>query len=754
MRKTRFAILSMILFCINTFAGGSYFKNIESLGLDAKVAEKSINSILNVGGEFKLVNTEVDNLGISHHIYQQYSQGVKIDGMQVIIHENKNKIAYLINGQAATEDDLKQLGTNFRSSKDSTVVIIKNDKGEYCFAKKEITNEYIIYRDTKTNEIIKKISTVCNYSNVTNSVQTFYSGTQNINTRYYEDDNKFYLVDNKRRIIGIDATNTPPDNWDYTSPYASPYSDFTKDLEYLASITITNTPNDDWWYSIFDSNPDFFIEVRDLYGRTYYISETRSNGTFPITFTLPNIYLSSNFLIYLYDENTISDNVLGDIIEIPSNNGNTTYYFNTSKTIGYVNKNIRKASNPLVDAYWGMEKSYDYFFEKFGRIGAANSIELSHFIAFNPPNEFGSFSSENAAFFRFPFDENAFEYNGTKCGLFYFGAGSSEYGPFAALDLVAHEFTHMVTHCNHFPYDAGLVYEGESGALNESFSDIFASNVENYLGRLDWEMGEDITYYAPYLRSLKDPKSKEHPNTYKGDYWVNTSSDNGGVHTNSGVQNYWYYLVCEGGSGTNDFSYSYNINGIGIDKGEQIAYRNLIYYLTPNATYADACKGSIQATIDLYGTGTELQTVKEAWRAVGLNSAVNETENRYEINIVTDGEGVVETNTTSATSGSFVEITITPQDGFFQKSLTITKDDIEIAQDTRWFQMPEGNVTIHVVFEKIATDATETVQNKQVENSGIYSIDGKLIDKNPANTEMLENGYYIINGEKKLINNK
>ena len=88
----------MILFCINTFAGGSYFKNIESLGLDAKAAEKSINSILNVGGEFKLVNTEVDNLGISHHIYQQYSQGVKIDGMQVIIHENKNKIAYLING--------------------------------------------------------------------------------------------------------------------------------------------------------------------------------------------------------------------------------------------------------------------------------------------------------------------------------------------------------------------------------------------------------------------------------------------------------------------------------------------------------------------------------------------------------------------------------------------------------------------------------------------------------------------------------
>ena len=741
MRKLLFAILSMILFCTNTFAGGSYFKNIESLGLDAKAAEKSINSILNVGGEFKLVNTEVDKLGISHHIYQQYSQGVKIDGMQVIMHENKNKIAYLINGQAATEDDLKQLGTNFRSSKDSTVVIIKNDKGEYCFAKKEITNEYIIYRDTKTNEIIKKIPLVCNYSNATNRVQTLYSGTQQISTIY--DNNTFYLIDGERGIFGADATGITIAQW-AKSPAAMIYNsqniNFKDEHNFLFSITITDTPNKDWWYSIFDTSPDFFIEIRDYDGNVIYLSEKKENATFPITFTVPYINIASkNYIIYLYDKD-LTDDVLGDIIEIPVNISNS-HEFSTSKTNGIIRTTPQ---NPLIDAYWGVEKSYDYFLEKFGRHGAANSADIIHYILYNPAN-YNSY--ENASF-------NGI-INGS-IGLFLFGSGLKNEGPLVSLDITAHEFTHMVTNCNHYPYENGLIYQGESGALNESFSDIFASNVENYMNRLDWEIGEDVTYDTPYMRSLKDPKSKVQPNTYKGMYWVNTSeieNDNGGVHTNSGVQNYWYYLICEGGSGTNDYSYSYNINGIGIDKGEQIAYRNLIYYLTPNATYADACKGSIQATIDLYGTGTELQTVKEAWRAVGLNSAVNETENRYEINIVTDGEGIVETNTTSATSGSFVEITITPQDGFFPKSLTITKDDIEIAQDTRWFQMPEGNVTIHVVFEKIATDATETVQNKQVENSGIYSIDGKLIDKNPANTEMLENGYYIINGEKKLINN-
>lgn len=742
----------MILFCTNTFAGGSYFKNIESLGLDAKAAEKSINSILNVGGEFKLVNTEVDNLGISHHIYQQYSQGVKIDGMQVIMHENKNKIAYLINGQAATEDDLKQLGTNFRSSKDSTVVIIKNDKGEYCFAKKEITNEYIIYRDPKTNEIIKKIPLVCNVSHATNNVQTFYSGPQQINTLY--DNNTFYLIDGARGIFGVDATGIIPEQEDLEHnafPHSSPYSDFAEDLEFLTSVTITNTPNKDWWYTTFvDTNPDFYIEVRDAYGRILYPPETINNGTFPITFTLPNIYQSSEIFIYLWDANTVSNNVLGEIIDIPITN-TTTFYFNTPNAVGYVNKVIKEAiSSPLVDAYWGMEKSYDYFWEKFGRIGAANSTDIGYFIAYNPNYDD---LKENACYRNNPI-EQPFEYKNMKFGLFLFGAGDTKMRPVTALDVVAHEFTHMVTHYNNFPYEGGLIYQSESGALNESFSDIFASNVENYSGRLDWEMGEDIMYNAPCLRSLKEPKKMEQPNTYKGDYWENTSYDNGGVHTNSGVQNYWYYLICEGGSGTNDLSYSYNINGIGIEKGEQIAYRNLIYYLTPNATYADACKGSIQATIDLYGTGTELQTVKEAWRAVGLNSAVNETENIYEISIETEGEGTVETSCTNAISGSIVEITLTPQDGYIPKSLSIIQNDIVIANNVTRFQMPEGNVTIHVVFEKIATDATETVQNKQVENSGIYSIDGKLIDKNPANTEMLENGYYIINGEKKLINNK
>ena len=85
------------------------------------------------------------------------------------------------------------------------------------------------------------------------------------------------------------------------------------------------------------------------------------------------------------------------------------------------------------------------------------------------------------------------------------------------------------------------------------------------------------------------------------------------------MQNYWFYLLSEGGTGTNDLNNQYNVIGIGIDKAAQIAYRNLIHYLTPEATFEDARNGSIMAATDLYGRNShEVQAVVNAWYAVGV----------------------------------------------------------------------------------------------------------------------------------------
>src|SRR5699024_1542301 len=137
--------------------------------------------------------------------------------------------------------------------------------------------------------------------------------------------------------------------------------------------------------------------------------------------------------------------------------------------------------------------------------------------------------------------------------------------------------------------------------------------------------------YSDNMRSMSNPNNpsglSNQPDTYGGTYWVNPNMpyDNGGVHTNSGVQNFWFYLLSEGGTGTNDNGDFYEVNGIGITKAQQIAYRNVMHYLSPNATYYDAYANSLQAAKDLYGIpSAEYSAVAAAWYAVGIGDNPHE----------------------------------------------------------------------------------------------------------------------------------
>ena len=80
---------------------------------------------------------------------------------------------------------------------------------------------------------------------------------------------------------------------------------------------------------------------------------------------------------------------------------------------------------------------------------------------------------------------------------------------------------------------------------------------------------------------MENPNIAFCPDTYGGTYWINPGGpDLGGVHTNSSVQNFWFYLLSVGGTGVNDNGDSYSVTGIGIDDAAKIAYRNLTVYLT------------------------------------------------------------------------------------------------------------------------------------------------------------------------------
>ncbi|NOQ27947.1 MAG: T9SS type A sorting domain-containing protein [Bacteroidales bacterium] len=138
-------------------------------------------------------------------------------------------------------------------------------------------------------------------------------------------------------------------------------------------------------------------------------------------------------------------------------------------------------------------------------------------------------------------------------------------------------------------------------------------------------MGEDL---GSALRSLSDPKSKGLPDTYMGTNWYplasnpTQSNDYGGVHYNNGPFCHWFYLISEGGSGTNDNSDAYSVTAIGIDKAEKIAYRVESVYMTSTSDYADARTYVIQAAQDLYGAGSQEEiSVTDAMYAVGVGDA-------------------------------------------------------------------------------------------------------------------------------------
>ena len=166
------------------------------------------------------------------------------------------------------------------------------------------------------------------------------------------------------------------------------------------------------------------------------------------------------------------------------------------------------------------------------------------------------------------------------------------------LDVTGHELTHGVTFNS-----ADLWYMYQSGALNESFSDIFGEAVEHFArGRNDWLVGDEIPNSPPF-RSMSNPPAYGDPGHYN-DFYAGCG-DWGGVHINSGIQNKAFYLMA---------------TKIGIEKAAQVAYRTLTTYLGPRSRFTDSRIGFIESANKLYGkNSTETKEVTAAWNAVGVD---------------------------------------------------------------------------------------------------------------------------------------
>ncbi|MCJ1676495.1 M4 family metallopeptidase [Streptomyces sp. APSN-46.1] len=187
-------------------------------------------------------------------------------------------------------------------------------------------------------------------------------------------------------------------------------------------------------------------------------------------------------------------------------------------------------------------------------------------------------------------------------------------------DIIGHELTHGVTE-----YTAGLVYQDQSGALNESVSDVFGSLVKQYSRRqtaeeADWLIGAGIftpAIHGQALRSMKAPGTAfndpllggqdPQPDNMAG--YVDDPGDHGGVHTNSGIPNHAFYLIASA------------IGGFAWERAGQIWYDTLTSgELSPNATFNEFARATVAATASRYGRGTEHEAVLKAWAHVGVSA--------------------------------------------------------------------------------------------------------------------------------------
>ena len=266
-----------------------------------------------------------------------------------------------------------------------------------------------------------------------------------------------------------------------------------------------------------------------------------------------------------------------------------------------------ESQGPVADAIVNMAHdnaglTYDFYWNQYGRDsynGTGGTLTSSVHYSKNYVNAF---------------------WNGVQ--MVYGDGNGVDSSALTVLDVVAHELTHAVTDT-----ESDLIYANESGALNEAMSDIFGAAIEaardGAVSGNTWKIGEECwtpSIPGDALRYMNDPALA---GDY--DYWPTRytgTSDNGGVHWNSGIANLAFNLMTVGGTHPRGKT-SNNVPALNANPLTSINMAAAIFYnantekLVPSSDFADARGKTVQAATELYGA-TAANAVDQAWIAVGV----------------------------------------------------------------------------------------------------------------------------------------
>ena len=395
----------------------------------------------------------------------------------------------------------------------------------------------------------------------------------------------------------------------------------------------TGQPKVDLWvYRI--SNGDHLV---------YRVEISRIDGSNETGIPIDFIDAQTGERIFGYDnlQSGTGSSLYSGTVTIGTSNSNSTFYLeNLTRKVGTFNlNNTTSTSTALrftdtddvwnatvqragVDAQYGAEVTMNYYQTVHNRNGidgsggpgsytsaANNSIGLiSSFV------HYGSSTDEKNNAHWFPNEK-----------YLAFGDGDGDlFSPLVSIDIYGHEFTHGVTQ-----HTANLLYNGESGALNESMSDVFGTMIERFVrpSTWNWRIGEEV--FTPgisgdALRYMDNPHlayengntDDDDPDHYSERYIG--SSDNGGVHHNSGISNYAFYLIAQGGTHHQN---GVTVTGIGPDNAAKIWYLALSNYMTMGTDFIKARKATLDAATALFGaSSSQYNSVATGWCAVGVGT--------------------------------------------------------------------------------------------------------------------------------------
>ena len=550
--------------------------NIEDkaqLWLDYAQKEMNLNSNRN---EFKPFQTWTDKLGEEHIKLAQYHQGLKVYGAEIILHHKNDRI-YLQNGIYALDKELPKY---------------KSDVIDESLAQETVKNKLSNFDDNwkKQNGIALPIDKaqwekeLVYYSHKGSyKICYFISVYPNLGEHYN------YFIDASTGEV-IDSYSTVchfHHGLGSDSKVASAHNHKNCNHKHHRSNNAES-------FSALPPDGPVVANATDL------LNETREINTYEFN---NNFYMiDASREMFNATSSELPDNPIGAIWTIDLNNDSPTDPNALFTHVASTNNNWT-ASPEGVSAHYNGGEAYEYYKNVHGREAITGDGQtILSFI--NVADEDGSGL------------DNAF-WNGI--GIYY-GNGNTQFRSLGrGLDVAGHEMTHGMIEAT-----ANLEYRNESGAMNESFADIFGAMID----RDDWNIGEDVVLLSAFpsgtMRSMEDP----HNGAATGDFgrgWQPKhvdemylgEEDNGGVHINSGIPNHAYYLFA---------------TQVGKDVAEQTFYRAITTYLTRSSGFNELRFAVLQSANDLYGPNVE-EAAALAFDQVGITDGSSGVEQMdFEVN--------------------------------------------------------------------------------------------------------------------------